>query len=142
MNTVTVVGKRTAALTVEYRREVDELNVCLRFPYCANQSGTAAGRAIASERIVGPRFPASEISQVEKAVAVGSWPVNFGRGFTAKRHPPSTPGVAQCVELFHQFRGQAVNPVGGAPIALALDIGSPTAVSVVTTLEGPVTNGG
>jgi acetyl-CoA C-acetyltransferase len=45
--------------------------------------------------------------------------------------------VAQCVELFEQLRGSASNQVDGARIALAHNIGGPTAVSAVTLLEGP-----
>jgi acetyl-CoA C-acetyltransferase len=45
------------------------------------------------------------------------------------------------VELFHQLRGDAVNQVDGARIGLAHNIGGPTAVSAVTLLEGPRTDG-
>jgi acetyl-CoA C-acetyltransferase len=41
------------------------------------------------------------------------------------------------VERFAQLRGEAVNQVDGARVALAQDIGAPTAISAVTNLEGP-----
>jgi acetyl-CoA C-acetyltransferase len=40
------------------------------------------------------------------------------------------------VELFAQLRGEAANQVDGARVALAHNIGGPTAVSAVTILEG------
>ena len=48
---------------------------------------------------------------------------------------PARPGVAQVVELFEQLRGQSTNQVDGARIALAHNIGGPTAVSAVTILD-------
>jgi hypothetical protein len=57
-------------------------------------------------------------------------------GVKSEPHPPGVTGVAQCVELFQQLRGEAINQVDGAPIALAHKIG-PTAVSAVTILERP-----
>lgn len=57
-------------------------------------------------------------------------------GLEAKGHPPGATRVAQCVELFAQVRGEAINQVDGARIALAHNIGGPTAVSAVTILEG------
>ena len=67
----------------------------------------------------------------------GGAPVNPSGGLKAKGHPPGATGVAQCVELFEQLRGEAVNQVDGARIGLAHNIGGPTAVSAVTILEGP-----
>ena len=49
--------------------------------------------------------------------------------------PPGATGVAQCYELFNQLRGQAENQVDGARVALAHNIGGPTAVSAVTILS-------
>jgi hypothetical protein len=51
-------------------------------------------------------------------------------------------GVAQCVELFAQLRGEAANQVDGARVALAHNIGGPTAVSAVTILEGSANGAG
>jgi acetyl-CoA C-acetyltransferase len=65
----------------------------------------------------------------------GSLPVNPSGGLKAKGHPPGATGVAQCVELFEQLRGEACNQVDGARWALAHNIGGPTAVSAVTILE-------
>jgi hypothetical protein len=61
---------------------------------------------------------------------------------TAKGDPPGATGVAQCVELFRQLPGEAANQGDGARIALAHNIGRPTAASAVTILEGPGANGG
>ncbi|WP_214109378.1 thiolase C-terminal domain-containing protein [Acrocarpospora catenulata] len=66
----------------------------------------------------------------------GSLPVNPSGGLKAKGHPPGATGVAQCVELFEQLRGEAVNQAGTPRWALAHNIGGPTAVSAVTILEG------
>lgn len=71
----------------------------------------------------------------------GSLPVNTSGGLKAKGHPPGATGVAQCVELFQQLRGEAVNQVDGARIGLAHNIGGPTAVSAVTILEGSGSHG-
>ena len=65
----------------------------------------------------------------------GRLPVNPSGGLKAKGHPPGATGVAQCVELFQQLRGEAVNQVDGARWALAHNVGGPTAVSAVTLLE-------
>jgi acetyl-CoA C-acetyltransferase len=46
------------------------------------------------------------------------------------------------VELFAQLRGEAANQVDGARVALAHNIGGPTAVSAVTILEGSVNGAG
>lgn len=67
----------------------------------------------------------------------GRLPVNPSGGLKAKGHPPGATGVAQCVELYEQLRGEAVNQVDGARWALAHNVGGPTAVSAVTILEGP-----
>jgi acetyl-CoA C-acetyltransferase len=65
----------------------------------------------------------------------GRLPVNPSGGLKAKGHPPGATGVAQCVELFEQLRGEASNQVDGAHWALAHNVGGPTAVSAVTILE-------
>ena len=67
----------------------------------------------------------------------GRLPVNPSGGLKAKGHPPGATGVAQCVELFEQLRGQAIHQVDGARWALAQNVGGPTAVAAVTILEGP-----
>ena len=67
----------------------------------------------------------------------GRLPVNPSGGLKAKGHPPGATGVAQCVELFEQLRGEAANQVDGARWALAHNVGGPTAVSAVAILEGP-----
>ncbi|WP_041939351.1 MULTISPECIES: thiolase C-terminal domain-containing protein [Frankia] len=65
----------------------------------------------------------------------GAKPVNPSGGLKAKGHPPGATGVAQCVELFEQLRGEAANQVDGVRTALAHNIGGPTAVSAVTILS-------
>jgi acetyl-CoA C-acetyltransferase len=65
----------------------------------------------------------------------GRLPVNPSGGLKAKGHPPGATGVAQCVELFEQLRGEAHNQVDGARWGLAQNVGGPTAVSAVTILE-------
>jgi len=64
----------------------------------------------------------------------GTLPVNPSGGLKAKGHPPGATGVAQCVELFEQLRGQAANQVADARWGLAQNVGGPTAVSAVTIL--------
>ena len=39
--------------------------------------------------------------------SAGALPVNPSGGLKAKGHPPGATGVAQCVELFEQLRGEA-----------------------------------
>jgi acetyl-CoA C-acetyltransferase len=68
----------------------------------------------------------------------GRLPVNPSGGLKAKGHPPGATGVAQCVELFEQLRGEAANQVDGARWGLAHNVGGPTAVSAVTILEAHV----
>ena len=84
------------------------------------------------------RFGAYKLLEAEETTIGGLLPLNTSGGLKAKRHPPGATGVAQCVELFEQLRGEAVNQVDGARIGLAHNLGGPTAVSAVTILEGPV----
>ena len=87
-----------------------------------------------AERLGGYELVEAEVTSVGSAL-----PVNPSGG---KGHPPGATGVAQCAELFAQLRGEAVNQVDGARVALAQDIGGPTAVSAVTILEGPANGAG
>jgi acetyl-CoA acetyltransferase len=89
---------------------------------CAPQSDGAAARVIAAEDVV-DRF-------TDRPVC------NRGVGLGRDSVMPGATGVAQCVELFQQLRGEAVDQVDGARIALAHNIGGPTAVPAVTILEG------
>jgi acetyl-CoA C-acetyltransferase len=68
--------------------------------------------------------------------------LNPSGGLKAKGHPPGAAGVAQCVELFAQLRGEAANQVDGARVVLAHNIGGPTAISAVTILEGSANGAG
>jgi acetyl-CoA C-acetyltransferase len=88
------------------------------------------------------RFGGYELVEAEVTSVGGALPVNPSGGPKAKGHPPGATGVAQCVELFAQLRGEAVNQVDGARVALAPDISGPTAVSAVTILEGPANGAG
>jgi acetyl-CoA C-acetyltransferase len=82
------------------------------------------------------RFGGYKLVKAEVTSVGGVLPVNPSGGLKAKGHPPGATGVAQCVELFAQLRGEAANQVDGARVALAHNIGGPTAVSAVTILEG------
>ncbi|UGT67030.1 thiolase family protein [Nocardia gipuzkoensis] len=83
------------------------------------------------------RFEAHKLVEAAATAVGGVLPVNPSGGLKTKGHPPGATGVAQCVELFEQLRGHAVNQVDGARIGLAHNLGGPTAVSAVTILEGP-----
>ncbi|MEV2218491.1 beta-ketoacyl synthase N-terminal-like domain-containing protein [Nocardia vinacea] len=83
------------------------------------------------------RFGAAKLIESGVTEVGGALPVNPSGGLKAKGHPPGATGVAQCVELFQQLRGTAVNQVDGARIGLAHNLGGPTAVLAVTILEGP-----
>lgn len=82
------------------------------------------------------RFEAHKLLEAEVTTVGGALPVNPSGGLKSKGHPPGATGVAQCVELFEQLRGTAVNQVDGARIGLAHNIGGPTAVAAVTIVEG------
>jgi acetyl-CoA C-acetyltransferase len=80
------------------------------------------------------RFCGHEMVESGDNYVGGRIPVNPSGGLKAKGHPPGATGVAQCVELFEQLRGESTNQVDGARTALAHNIGGPTAVSAVTIL--------
>ncbi|WP_024804561.1 thiolase [Nocardia sp. BMG51109] len=80
------------------------------------------------------RFEAHKLVEAGVTTLGGALPVNPSGGLKSKGHPPGATGVAQCVELFEQLRGSAVNQVDGARIGLAHNLGGPTAVSAVTIL--------
>ena len=119
-----------------------------------DHSGFGLKSVMSQHQLDTTTFPAT-IGRAKRVLAMGdpapsrnrerqsrrSLPLNSSGVFKAKGPPPGAPGVAQCVELFQQLRGDAVNQVDGARIALAHNIGGPTAVSAVTILEGPGTNG-
>lgn len=81
------------------------------------------------------KFEAFKLIESGGAAVGGSLPVNPSGGLNTKGHPPGATGVAQCVELFEQLRGDAANQVDGARIGLAHNVGGPTAVAAVTILE-------
>src|ERR1700730_6693004 len=81
------------------------------------------------------RFEAYKLVEGREHYGGGSIPINPSGGLKAKGHPPGATGVAQCYELFNQLRGEAENQVDGARVALAHNIGGPTAVSAVTILS-------
>ncbi|HEY9311061.1 thiolase C-terminal domain-containing protein [Williamsia sp.] len=83
------------------------------------------------------RFEGYKLLEAGDTSVGGSMPVNPSGGLKSKGHPPGATGVAQCVELFDQLRGNAINQVDGANVGLAHNLGGPTAVSAVTILEGP-----
>lgn len=81
------------------------------------------------------RHQAYKLVESRDTYVGGAIPINPSGGLKAKGHPPGATGVAQCFELFNQLRGEAENQVDGARIALAHNIGGPTAVSAVTVLS-------
>ncbi|WP_121258730.1 thiolase C-terminal domain-containing protein [Nocardioides ferulae] len=80
------------------------------------------------------RFGAHKLLEAGETSIGGRLPVNPSGGLKAKGHPPGATGVAQCVELFEQLRGEAANQVDNARMGLAHNVGGPTAVSAVTVL--------
>lgn len=83
------------------------------------------------------RFEGYKLLEAGETSLGGSIPVNTSGGLKSKGHPPGATGVGQCVELFEQLRGSAVNQVDGARIGLAHNVGGPTSVAAVTILRGP-----
>ena len=81
------------------------------------------------------RFDAYKLVEAGETTVGGRIPVNPSGGLKAKGHPPGATGIAQCVELFEQLRGESTNQVDGARWALAHNVGGPTAVSAVTILS-------
>jgi acetyl-CoA C-acetyltransferase len=82
-----------------------------------------------AERLGGYELVEAELTSVGSAL-----PVNPSGG---KGHPSGATSAAHRAEVSAQFRGEAVNLVDGARVALTGDINGPTAVSAVTILEGP-----
>jgi acetyl-CoA C-acetyltransferase len=80
------------------------------------------------------RFGAAKALEAGETRIGGRIPVNPSGGLKAKGHPPGATGIAQCVEIVEQLRGQAANQVADPRIGLAHNIGGPTAVSAVTVL--------
>ncbi|MGE0878256.1 MAG: thiolase family protein [Acidimicrobiia bacterium] len=81
------------------------------------------------------RFEGYKLVEAHDTTVGGRIPVNPSGGLKAKGHPPGATGVAQCVELFEQLRGTAATQVDGARVAMAHNIGGPTAVSGITILS-------
>jgi acetyl-CoA C-acetyltransferase len=81
------------------------------------------------------RFGAHKLIENGVTTIGGRIPVNPSGGLKAKGHPPGATGVAQCVEIFEQLRGDSHNQVDGARTGLAHNVGGPTAVSAVTVLS-------
>jgi acetyl-CoA C-acetyltransferase len=81
------------------------------------------------------RYEAYKLVEAGENYVGRAIPVNPSGGLKAKGHPPGATGVAQCYELFNQLRGEAENQVDGARVALAHNIGGPTAVSAVNILS-------
>jgi len=81
------------------------------------------------------RFEAHKLVEAKEHYVGGRIPINTSGGLKAKGHPPGATGIAQCVEIFEQLRGEAPNQVDGARIGLAHNIGGPTAVAAVTVMS-------
>ena len=83
-----------------------------------------------------PRFGAAKALEAGETTMTGRIPVNTSGGLKAKGHPPGATGIAQCVEIVEQLRGEAANQLASAPrIGIAHNIGGPTAVSAVAVLS-------
>jgi acetyl-CoA C-acetyltransferase len=83
-----------------------------------------------------PRFGAAKAVEAGETTLTGRLPVNPSGGLKAKGHPPGATGVAQCVEIVEQLRGEAANQIVTEPrFGMAHNIGGPTAVSAVTLLS-------
>ncbi|MFW0793851.1 beta-ketoacyl synthase N-terminal-like domain-containing protein [Gordonia sp. CPCC 205515] len=82
------------------------------------------------------RFEGYKLLEAGETTIGGALPVNTSGGLKSKGHPPGASGVGQCVELFEQLRGGAINQVEGARIGLAHNVGGPTSVAAVTILSG------
>ena len=80
------------------------------------------------------KWGAAKLVESRDTYVGGRIPVNPSGGLKAKGHPPGATGVAQCVEIFEQLRGESTNQVDGARIGLTHNIGGPTAVSAITIL--------
>jgi len=81
------------------------------------------------------KWGAAKLIEERETYVGGRIPVNPSGGLKAKGHPPGATGVAQCVEIFEQVRGESTNQVDGAKIGLTHNIGGPTAVSAITILS-------
>ena len=64
------------------------------------------------------RFGGAALIESGETAVGGRLPVNPSGGLKAKGHPPGATGIAQCVELFEQLRGESTNQVDGARVAL------------------------
>lgn len=84
------------------------------------------------------RFGAAKALEAGETSIGGRIPVNPSGGLKAKGHPPGATGIAQCVEIFEQLRGEAANQVADARIGLAHNIGGPTAAGAVTILSSDI----
>jgi acetyl-CoA C-acetyltransferase len=80
------------------------------------------------------KWGAAKLIESRDTYVGGRIPINPSGGLKAKGHPPGATGVAQCVEIFEQLRGESTNQVDGARIGLTHNIGGPTAVSAITIL--------
>jgi hypothetical protein len=87
------------------------------------------------------RFGVHKLVEAEVTGIGGSLLVSPSARLKSKGHSLGATGVAQCVEVFEQLRGDACNRIDGARIALAHNIGGPTAVSAMTIPEGPEASG-
>ncbi len=83
-----------------------------------------------------PRFGAARAIESGQTTMTGRIPVNTSGGLKAKGHPPGATGIAQCVEIVEQLRGEAANQLPTEPrLGIAHNIGGPTAVSAVSVLS-------
>jgi acetyl-CoA C-acetyltransferase len=81
------------------------------------------------------KFQAYRLVENGDTTVGGRIPVNPSCGMKAKWHPPGATGVALCVEIFEQLRGEASNQVDGPRVGIAHNIGGPTSASAVSVLS-------
>ncbi|CAB4825451.1 unannotated protein [freshwater metagenome] len=81
------------------------------------------------------KFGAGKMIESGAASIGGRLPTNPSGGLKAKGHPPGATGVAQCLEIYQQLRGEAHNQVEGAVNGLTHNIGGPTAAGAVVVLS-------
>jgi acetyl-CoA C-acetyltransferase len=125
--------------------------VAMRRTAAADKSAAEAGRVPDSFTVVNfigyedhgfaDWFGGYQIVEVEVTNVRGAAPVNPSGGLTVKGRAPGATDVAQCAELVPRRRVDVVSRVPAARIAMAHNIGSLTALSAHTILEGPTVNG-
>jgi acetyl-CoA C-acetyltransferase len=87
------------------------------------------------------RFGGYQFVEAEATSVCGASPVNRARELKDEGGAPRATDVAQCLQLSQQRHMVAGSQVLAARIAMAHNVGSLTALSARTILEGPAANG-